>query len=154
MVFYTFCNHFKNNFDYIYKNFVCYLTGIYYTYITCPNVIKPYRQNATRHTYDYDNLLNNFNNLEKSNVNYFYDFSNSVVNENNNNHNNDEICYMNVDNNEDINKDYYDHYYYDNNDNNDNNNYNYNYNYNTKDDKNNDNKNNNMYYDNNKNKAD
>ena len=115
MVLYTYYKCFKNNFDNIYKNFVCYLTGVYYTYITCPNVIKHYRQNATCHNYDYENVLNNFKNLEKSNVNYFYDFSNSVVHENNNNHNNDEICYMNVDNNEDINKDYYDNHYYDNN---------------------------------------
>jgi hypothetical protein len=143
MVFYTFYNYFTNNFDNIYKKVVCYLTGLYYTYITCPNVIKPYRQNATRYTYDYENVLNNFNNIQKSNV-YFYDLSNSDLDENNNNHNNDEICYMNVDNNEnnneDINKDYYDHHYYDNNDH-----------YDTKDDKN---KNNNMNYDNNKNKAD
>lgn len=114
MVFYTYYKCFKNNFENIYKNFVCCLTGVYYTYITCPNVIKPYRQNATCHNYNYENVVNNFKNLEKSNVNYFYDFSNSVVHENNNNHNNDEICYMNVDNNED----YYGDHYYDNKNNN------------------------------------
>tara|TARA_B100001758_G_C18298378_1_gene550958 strand:+ start:166 stop:603 length:438 start_codon:yes stop_codon:yes gene_type:complete len=145
MVFYTIYNYFKNNFDNfhnIYKKVVCYLTGLYYTYIKCPNVIKPYRQNARRDTYDYENVLNNFNNLKKSNINYFYDLSNSDLDENNNNNNNDEICYMNVDNN----KDYYDHHYYDNNDHYD---YDNNYHYDTKDDKNN-----NMNYDNNKNKAD
>lgn len=86
MVFYTFYKHFKNNVYNIYKNFVCYLTGVYYTYITCPNVIKPCRQNAIH--YDYENVLNNFHNLEKPNVTYFYDLSNNVVDENNNNHNN------------------------------------------------------------------
>ncbi len=151
MVFYTYYKCFKNNFDNIYKNFVCYLTGVYYTYITCPNVIKPYRQNATCHSYDYENVLNNFNNIKKSNVNCFYDLSNSHLDENNNNNNNDEICYMNVDNN-----DYYDNDNDNDNDNNNNNNdyydnngYDYYYNYNTKD-----NINNNMNYDNNKNKAD
>ena len=70
MVFYTFYNHFKNNFDCIYKNFVCYLTGMYYTYIATPDVIKPYRQHAT--LYNYDNILGN---LKNSDAKYFYDLS-------------------------------------------------------------------------------